>query len=114
MSAPQIAAVLPMTRQTVRNLARRYQQGGLEGALYDKQRRGAYAFGPTMPAHHRDGLQQPSAGACPLDGAAGGHPTRPLFHVRVVSNMAVVQMLLHRGRGSDTLSAPGRPKGNSG
>ena len=28
MSAPQIAEVLPMTRQAVRNLARRYQQGG--------------------------------------------------------------------------------------
>ena len=41
MSAPQIAAVLPMTRQTVRHLARRYQQGALEGALYDQQRPGA-------------------------------------------------------------------------
>ncbi len=41
MSAPQIAEVLPMTRQAVRNLARRYQQGGLERALYDKQRPGA-------------------------------------------------------------------------
>ena len=41
MGAPQIAAVLPMTRQAVRNLARRYQQGGLERALYDKQRPGA-------------------------------------------------------------------------
>ena len=40
MSAPQIAAVLPLTRQSVRNLARRYQQGGLERALYDKQRPG--------------------------------------------------------------------------
>ena len=40
-SAPQIAKVLPLTRQTVRNLARRYQQGGLERALYDKQRPGA-------------------------------------------------------------------------
>ena len=38
---PRIAAVLPMTRQAVRNLARRYQQGGLERALYDKQRPGA-------------------------------------------------------------------------
>ena len=38
MSAPQIAEVLPMTQQAVRNLARRYQQGGLERALYDKQR----------------------------------------------------------------------------
>ena len=41
MGAPQIAEVLPMTRQSVRNLARRYQQGGLERALYDKQRPGA-------------------------------------------------------------------------
>ena len=41
MSAPRIAAVLPLTRQSVRNLARRYQQGGLERALYDKQRPGA-------------------------------------------------------------------------
>ena len=37
----RIAEVLPMTRQAVRNLARRYQQGGLERALYDKQRPGA-------------------------------------------------------------------------
>ncbi len=41
MGAPQIAEVLPMTRQAVRNLARRYQRGGLERALYDKQRPGA-------------------------------------------------------------------------
>jgi hypothetical protein len=33
MGAPQIAAVLPLTRQAVRNLAGRYQQGGLERAL---------------------------------------------------------------------------------
>ncbi len=41
MGAPQIAEVLPLTRQAVRNLARRYQQGGLERALCDKQRPGA-------------------------------------------------------------------------
>jgi len=41
MGAPQIAAVLPLSRQSVRNIARRYQQGGLERALYDKQRPGA-------------------------------------------------------------------------
>ena len=39
--APQIAEILPLTRQAVRNLAWRYQQGGLERALYDKQRPGA-------------------------------------------------------------------------
>ena len=41
MGAPQIAEVLPLTRQAVRNLARRYQQGGLKRALYDEQRPGA-------------------------------------------------------------------------
>ena len=41
MGAPRIAQVSPLTRQAVRNLARRYQQGGLERALYDKQRPGA-------------------------------------------------------------------------
>jgi transposase len=30
-----------LTRQSVRNLARRYEQGGLERALYEKQRPGA-------------------------------------------------------------------------
>jgi len=41
MGAPQIAEVLPLTRQAVRDIARRYRQGGLERALYDKQRPGA-------------------------------------------------------------------------
>ena len=40
-SAPQVAEGLPLTRQTVIHLAHRYQQDGLEGALYDKQRPGA-------------------------------------------------------------------------
>ena len=41
VSAPRIAAVIPLTAQAIRNLARRYRQGGLEAALYDKQRPGA-------------------------------------------------------------------------
>ena len=78
MSAPQIAAVLPLTRQSVRNLARRYQQGGLERALYDKQRPGAASllFGPTTSAHHRHGLQRPAQGPRPLDGATGRRRSR--------------------------------------
>ncbi len=44
MGAPQIAAVLPLSRQSVRNIARRYEQGGLERALYDKQRPGAQSL----------------------------------------------------------------------
>lgn len=41
MGAPQIAAIVPLTRQSIRNLARRYEEGGLDRALYEKQRPGA-------------------------------------------------------------------------
>jgi len=40
-SAPRIAGVIPLTAQAIRNLARRYQQSGLDAALYDKVRPGA-------------------------------------------------------------------------
>jgi putative transposase len=41
VSAPQIASVLPLTPQAIRNIGHRYQQGGLERALYEKERPGA-------------------------------------------------------------------------
>ena len=41
VSAQQIANVVPLTSQAIRNIARRYQQGGLERALYEKPRPGA-------------------------------------------------------------------------
>ena len=41
VSAPQIAAVLPLTSQAIRNIGRRYKQNGLEAALFEKQRPGA-------------------------------------------------------------------------
>src|ERR1700730_585446 len=41
VSAPRIAGVIPLTAQAIRHLGRRYQQGGLERALYEKQRPGA-------------------------------------------------------------------------
>jgi putative transposase len=40
-SAPQIAKVLPLTSQAIRNMVRRYQQGGLGSALYERPRPGA-------------------------------------------------------------------------
>ena len=40
-SAPQIAQVIPLTPQAIRRLGHRYQQEGLDGALYEKQRPGA-------------------------------------------------------------------------
>jgi len=42
-SAPRISQVVPLTSQAIRTMARRYQQGGLESALFEKQRPGAAA-----------------------------------------------------------------------
>lgn len=41
VAAPRIAGVIPMTAQAIRNVARRYQEGGLDRSLYEKQRPGA-------------------------------------------------------------------------
>jgi putative transposase len=40
-SPPQIAKVIPLTAQAIRTIGHRYQQGGLEAALFEKQRPGA-------------------------------------------------------------------------
>jgi transposase len=47
MSAPQVAKSVRLTAQTVRNLIRRYEQHGLRGALYEKERPGAYPSSTT-------------------------------------------------------------------
>ena len=41
VSAPRISSVVPLTPQAIRKVGHRYQAGGLESALYDKQRPGA-------------------------------------------------------------------------
>ena len=41
VAAPRIAGMIPLTAQAIRNVGRRYQQGGLDRALYEKQRPGA-------------------------------------------------------------------------
>jgi len=43
VSAPRISSVVPLTPQAIRKLGHRYQDGGLEPALYDRQRPGAAA-----------------------------------------------------------------------
>ena len=43
VSAPRISAVIPLTPQAIRKVGHRYQQGGLERALYEKERPGAAA-----------------------------------------------------------------------
>src|SRR4051795_7548318 len=40
-SPPQISSMIRLPAQAIRNLGRRYQNGGLEAALYEKQRPGA-------------------------------------------------------------------------
>ena len=41
MTAPQIASLLELIRQSIRTMAHRYRAGGLNLALYDRQRPGA-------------------------------------------------------------------------
>lgn len=41
VSAPQVAQVVPLTPQAIRKVAHRYQEGGLQRALYEKERPGA-------------------------------------------------------------------------
>jgi transposase len=85
MGAPQIAAVLPLTRQAVRNLARRYEQGGLERALYDKQRPGAASL---LSARQR---QRIIAMVC-----SDPPPGRARWTVRLVVAEAVKRRLVPR------------------
>jgi putative transposase len=41
VSAPRVSGVVPLTPQAIRKVGHRYQQGGLERALYEKERPGA-------------------------------------------------------------------------
>lgn len=41
MSAPAIAKAVPLTAQAIRKIGHRYKNGGLDRALYEKQRPGA-------------------------------------------------------------------------
>src|ERR1700691_5987093 len=43
VSAPRIAGMVPLTAQAIRKIGHRYQEGGLERALYEKERPGAVA-----------------------------------------------------------------------
>lgn len=43
-SAPRVSSVVPLTAQAIRRIGHRYQEGGLERALYEKQRPGAAAL----------------------------------------------------------------------
>ena len=49
-SAPQIANVIPLSSQAIRNIGRRYPQGGLERALYERPRPYAISAAVTSKA----------------------------------------------------------------
>jgi len=44
LSAPRISDVVPLTPQAIRKVGHRYRQGGIERALYEKERPGAAAL----------------------------------------------------------------------
>jgi putative transposase len=46
ISAPRISSVVPLTPQSIRKTGHRYLEGGLEAALYEKQRPGKAGRGP--------------------------------------------------------------------
>ncbi len=74
VSAPRIAGVVPLTPQAIRRVAHRYEQGGLERALYEEGATGSgHVTGrQSETAHYRHGLQRPAGGLRPVDRAAGG------------------------------------------
>ena len=73
VAAPRIAGVIPLTAQAIRNVARRYQQGGLERALYEKQRPGAAEVLDDGQKQRLIAMvvQQPARRPRPLDGTPG-------------------------------------------
>jgi transposase len=84
-SAPQVAKIIPLTAQAIRNIGRRYQQGGLESALFEKQRPGAAA---VLDDSHK---QRIIAMVCsdPPEGCAR-------WTVRLVAQEAVKRKLIPR------------------
>jgi putative transposase len=84
-SAPQIAGLVPLTSQAIRNIGRRYQQGGLGRALYEKQRPGA--------AEVLDGSQKQRLIAMVCSSPPEG---RARWTVRLVAEEAVKRQLVPR------------------
>ena len=76
---------MPLTRQAVLYLARRYQEGGLERALYDKQRPGAASLLSTK--------QQQRIIAMVCSDPPKGHAR---WTVRLVAEQAVKRRLVPR------------------
>ena len=70
-SAPQIAKVIPLTARAVRQLGHRYEDGGLDRALYEKQRPGAVELLDSNQKQHGHGMQRSAGRPGALDRATG-------------------------------------------
>jgi len=90
-AAPRVAQALPLTPKAVRQIAHRYNSGGLERALYDKQRPGA------KPLLNDSQKQRVVAMVCgkPPEG-------RARWTVRLVAEEAVKRKLVPRA-GRETI-----------
>jgi putative transposase len=82
-SAAEVASLVPLTAKAVREIGRRYEQSGLDQALYDKQRPGAVTL--LEPAERRRII----AMVC-SDPPAG----RARWTVRLVAEEAVKRRLI--------------------
>jgi hypothetical protein len=85
VSASQIARFIPLTAQAIRKVGHRFEQGGLDRALYDKPRPGAAAL--------LDGGQQQRIIAMVCSEPPAG---RSRWTVRLVAEEAVKRRLVPR------------------
>ncbi|MBC7856751.1 MAG: helix-turn-helix domain-containing protein [Pirellulaceae bacterium] len=85
VSAPRIAGGIPLTSQAIRKIGHRYQDGGLECAIYEKERPGAAAL-------LEDGQKQRIIAMVCSDPPEG----RARWTVRLVAEEAVKRKLVPR------------------
>jgi putative transposase len=85
MAAPQVACLLELTPQAIRKIAHRYIEGGLDRALYEKQRPGA---GELLDNQQKQRIVAMVCGP-PPEGQAR-------WTVRLVADQAVKQKLVPR------------------
>ncbi len=85
ISAPRVSRMVPLTAQAIRNIGHRYQEGGLQAALYEKQRPGA---APVLDASQK---QRIVAMVC-----SGPPEGRGRWTVRLVAQEAVKRKLVPR------------------
>jgi putative transposase len=90
-TAPRVAQALPLTAKAIREIAHRYQVGGLDHALYDKERPGA---APLLDASQKQRVVAMVCGKPP----AG----RARWTVRLVAEEAVKRKLVPRA-GRETI-----------